>query len=117
MATILLITWVANRSTCHLPSNQAMATSALSQISSALDQIRRDTGSYPTESQGLNALLTAPPGVPNWHGPYITRPAIDPWGHPYTYRTLTNTTFDLRSPGPDGQPNTPDDIVAPTKSD
>ena len=39
-------------------------------IKVALDMYRLDTASYPTESQGLKALVTDP-GVDGWHGPYI----------------------------------------------
>ena len=76
-----------------------------------LTQFSTDTGRLPTNAEGLAALLTAPPNLPNWNGPYIQHPANDPWGRPYVYRTLINGDFDLRSAGPDGQPNTRDDIV------
>ena len=38
----------------------------------------------------------------------------DPWGRPYIYEfpgRLNPAGYDLRSMGPDGQPNTADDIV------
>jgi general secretion pathway protein G len=82
----------------------------LQSLSIALSTFQVDTGRLPTTTEGLSALLTPSPALPN--GPYIQRRAIDPWGNPYVYRPLTPTTFDLRSAGPDGKPNTPDDIIA-----
>ncbi len=37
----------------------------------------------------------------------------DPWGNPYEYRTLDRTTYQIRSNGEDGMPDTDDDIVWP----
>jgi general secretion pathway protein G len=94
----------------------ASTRTGLASLSTALNTFAADTGRLPTTAEGLSALLTAPPALASWHGPYITRPPVDPWGNPYVFRILTSTTFDLRSAGPDGQPNTADDIVAPTNS-
>src|SRR6516164_3327496 len=44
-----------------------------------------DNGRYPTQQEGLQALVLNPGGLPGWHGPYIkTRSGmpLDPWGHP-----------------------------------
>ena len=90
----------------------AATKTGLASLDVALSTFQVDTGRLPTTAEGLNILLTPPPNLPTWHGPYLQRPAIDPWGNPYVYRTLTSTTFDLRSAGPDGKLNTPDDIVA-----
>ena len=39
------------------------------------------------------------------------RPFVDPWGHPYNYRRLSDRCcYELYSNGPDGLPNTADDI-------
>jgi general secretion pathway protein G len=57
-------------------------------LSSALDIFRLDMSRYPTEQEGLQALVQAPPGVANWNGPYIKQKAVpmDPWGRPYNYK-------------------------------
>ncbi|HUK06303.1 MAG TPA: type II secretion system major pseudopilin GspG [Stellaceae bacterium] len=57
-------------------------------LSSALDLFRLDMSRYPTEQEGLQALVQAPPGVANWNGPYIKQKAVpmDPWGRPYHYK-------------------------------
>jgi general secretion pathway protein G len=99
-------------------TEQARVTAAQTQISTfgtALDAFEVDTGSYPRGQDGLNQLVAAPADVPNWRGPYLKSdiPA-DPWGRPYIYEfpgRLNPAGYDLRSMGPDGQPNTADDIV------
>lgn len=39
----------------------------------ALTQYRLDTGSYPSESEGLNVLVEKPDNVNNWNGPYLAQ--------------------------------------------
>jgi general secretion pathway protein G len=57
-------------------------------LGSALDLYRLDVNRYPTEQEGLQALVQAPPGVSSWNGPYIKQKAVpmDPWGRPYHYK-------------------------------
>src|SRR5258708_26737478 len=73
----------------------------------AWGQYKLDTGTFPTAEQGLQALWAQPEGVPNWHGPYVTKEiAPDPWGHPYIYKFPGEhgDEPDLISYGADGQP-------------
>jgi general secretion pathway protein G len=75
-------------------------------LSAILDLYRLDVGSYPDESEGLDALLDAPAGVENWNGPYLKKAdaIIDPWGRPYIYRSPgEHGDYDLYSLGDDGQ--------------
>jgi general secretion pathway protein G len=46
-----------------------------------------DMGRYPSASEGLEALVKAPPGATAWRGPYIEDEDLpaDPWGKPYLY--------------------------------
>jgi general secretion pathway protein G len=99
-------------------SEQAKNTAAQSdilQLESSLDAFEVDCGRYPTEQEGLTALYQAPSDVKNWHGPYVKEGvAKDPWGQAYVYRLpgRNNTaSFDLLSPGPNGQEGDGDDIV------
>ncbi len=50
-----------------------------------------DMGSYPSASDGLDALVKAPPGSAKWRGPYVDGDAVplDPWEHPYHYEPST----------------------------
>lgn len=96
---------------------QARITAALSDIASleiALDAFEIDTGRYPTNDEGLRALIERPGDVRQWNGPYIRRGVPrDPWGNPYNYRQpgLHNpNSYDLWSYGSDGQDGTDDDI-------
>ncbi len=54
----------------------------------ALELFRLDVGRYPTQQEGLQALVTAPPTAPNWNGPYLKKDSAlkDPWGEPYVYQ-------------------------------
>jgi general secretion pathway protein G len=99
----------------------------LNQISTALDTYRLNIGHYPTEQEGgLDALLKKPSFEnerlgEKWQGPYL-KPGTkldDPWGHPIRYELVDRSAdgekkgglpYKLSSVGPDGQPDTDDDI-------
>jgi general secretion pathway protein G len=73
-------------------------------IASILDLYRLDVGSYPDESDGLDALLEPPADAPRWNGPYVNRrdALIDPWGEMYVYRHPgEHGAYDLYSLGAD----------------
>ena len=71
---------------------------------------------YPTQGQGLNALIN-PPGDPKpkrW-GPSLKSESdlVDIWGTKFLYRypgSHNQGGFDVYSAGPDRQPETDDDI-------
>ena len=73
-----------------------------------LTSYRMHLGDFPSTSEGLQALLTAPPAkADRWRGPYLQegKMPLDPWGRPYQYRcpgTHNKDTYDLFSFGPDG---------------
>jgi general secretion pathway protein G len=78
----------------------------LSTIMQALKLYRLDNGVYPTQEQGLQALLSKPmiPPIPqNWHdGGYLERLPNDPWGNPYQYLNPgIHGQFDVYSYGMD----------------
>jgi general secretion pathway protein G len=64
------------------------AKAQVQNIASILDLYRLNVGRYPSEENGLNALLEPPPDAPRWNGPYVKRrdALIDPWGQMYIYR-------------------------------
>jgi len=77
--------------------SRSEVTTARAQMDSfrkALEAFRIDNGRFPSTSEGLEALVTAPAGATRWNGPYL-QGAIppDPWGTPYQYQ----------SPGPNGR--------------
>jgi len=74
-----------------------------------------ETGSLPTTEQGLKALWSKPTvePIPQHWRPMLESETLDPWGHSYVYRNpgKHNTTkYDIFSMGPDGLPDTADDI-------
>lgn len=77
---------------------------------------RMHVGDYPSTSEGLQALVTAPAGKEaSWRGPYLKSSGtlIDPWKEPYVYRypgTNNKTGYDIFSKGPDKTEGTADDI-------
>lgn len=81
-----------------------------------LTAYRMDVGDYPSTSDGLKALASAPQGkADRWRGPYVTDGRIpdDPWKEPYQYRypgVKNKGGYDLWSKGPDKQDGTADDI-------
>jgi general secretion pathway protein G len=77
----------------------------------ALDTYRLDNDYLPSSAQGLEALRTLPSGEPaprNWRGPYLKKAVpVDPYGHPYLYRSpgeANPASYDLLSLGRDGKP-------------
>jgi general secretion pathway protein G len=64
------------------------ASVQIGQITSALDLFFIDNGRYPSEAEGLAALMQRPGNAPRWAGPYLKRAEglIDPWGRAYLYR-------------------------------
>jgi general secretion pathway protein G len=57
-------------------------------LSMNLDFYKIDVGQYPSQEEGLKALINKPANVENWLGPYVKKSAslIDPWGEPYLYK-------------------------------
>ena len=75
-------------------------------LSKVLEQYRLEVGTYPTQEQGLAALMAQPAGVKRWQGPYLKKEVpVDPWGNAYLYQLSgTGRELDLISLGSDGQP-------------
>jgi len=78
----------------------------IGQIGQALDLYKLETGRYPSSSEGLQALVTAPAGATNWNGPYWKKSSIpkDPWGNDYRYTSPGQKgAYDIVSLGADGK--------------
>ena len=84
-------------------------------ISAGLRTYEVSAGFLPSTEQGINALVERPsarPAPPAWTQVMKKLP-MDPWGNKYNYRkpgTHDKGGFDLYSSGPDGLPDTADDI-------
>ena len=76
-------------------------------IESSLRLFRLDNFNYPTNEQGIKALIAKPVGqnTRNWKGPYLNRMPADPWGNQYLYMYPgLNGEIDVYTYGRDGQP-------------
>ncbi len=86
-------------------SKQTAAKAQIGLLSTALDVYKLDTGKYPTQGTGLEALINKSDESKNWKGPYLKKEKIpkDPWGTEYIYRHPgEHGDFDIISYGADG---------------
>jgi general secretion pathway protein G len=114
----LLIGLVAPAALRQLGSaKEKIAHQSIERLATVLDMYKLDVGSYPTSDQGLQALISRPPGVTRWSGPYLKGDKVpeDPWGRPFIYHSPSQRPeheFDLYSLGPTGQPGGTGDSAA-----
>ena len=97
----------------HLSTGrQAAARVQIKTFKMALNSYRADSGIYPTQEQGLNALCRKPEQPPTpvrypAEGYLDSRsPPLDPWGREYLYLMpgRSNMPFEVISYGADGEP-------------
>jgi len=58
-------------------------------LHSSVNQFKMDTGRFPTEDEGVMALIEQPTNVPNWEpGGYLetTELPLDGWGNEFVYK-------------------------------
>lgn len=82
------------------------ATIQINNLGAVLDIYRLENGAYPSGEQGLKALVTAPPNMASWNGPYLDKESAltDPWNNPYRYKvpgTHSARGYDLYTYGAD----------------
>lgn len=83
---------------------QVKAAAQISQLSSAVAMFKLDNYTYPTTSEGLQALSSNPRGKSTWRQ-YRSKIPKDPWGNSYQYAypgQKNPNSFDLWSYGADG---------------
>lgn len=76
-------------------------------VVAAINLFKLDAARFPTQEEGAQALVKAPPNVPGWNGPYLPDQSatIDPWGRPYLLKIPgEHGEVDVYSLGSDGQP-------------
>jgi general secretion pathway protein G len=82
-------------------------------LNTAIKTYEIQNGTFPTNEQGLTALIANPGSSPNWTK-LLDRATVpvDPWGHPYIYHcpSANGTDFDLYSLGPDGVDGAADNV-------
>ncbi len=101
---VLIVPRVLGRSD---EARQAAAKHDIATVMQSLKLYRLDNGRYPTNEQGLQALVTKPASAPapsNWK-PYLDKVPKDPWGNTYQYLSPgVHGEIDVFSLGADGQP-------------
>jgi general secretion pathway protein G len=88
-------------------AKSTVAETQMHNVKGALQLFYIDVGRYPSEAEGLEALLTQPAGTANWEGPYLDQRGDiqDPWGRVFLYQSPGKEgAFDLSSYGRDGHP-------------
>ncbi len=102
----MLATLIAPRVVGYLGRAKSdTARTQLSNLATSLELYFFDVGTYPTEDQGLKALLEAPAGITSWRGPYLKEieGLTDPWGRTYSYKLdLETDIFTVSTLGRDG---------------
>lgn len=111
MAIVLILTLAVGLSSVQY-IDKARETTVWREIDifkKALDAYYADTGAYPTQNQGLDALWKKPvlfPVPKNWNGPYIdNKVPSDPWGYCFVYRVPGNNKlpYEIICYGSDGE--------------
>ncbi|MEJ7926638.1 type II secretion system major pseudopilin GspG [Sphingobium sp. AN641] len=105
LATIVAINVIPATDTARVEKAKA----DIATIEQALEQYRLDNLTYPSATDGLQALLSPPPSLvqPQRYrrGGYIKKLPDDPWGRAYGYAAPGRKgAFDIMSMGADGQP-------------
>ncbi len=78
----------------------------LDTLAANIETFSSDVGRYPTQKEGLEALVTQPASVEGWTGPYLrdSKMLNDPWGRPIIYTVDSDRhTFVVESLGADGK--------------
>ena len=92
-----------------------MTRARLAEVAAAADDFKRDVGRYPTQEEGLAALLEEPADAESWLGPYLPETyvvegaVVDAEGGPLGYRASPNEHV-VFAAGADGEPGTADDV-------
>ena len=91
-------------------ANKKAAKVQIQNLSSFVNTYRLTVGSFPST---LDALYTQPGDLQDasrWSQISSKPIPPDPWGHSYEFK-IDGSKFEIRCIGPDGQSNTPDDLV------
>lgn len=75
-------------------------------LEQALEMYKLDVGRFPSNSEGLSALVRKPGSVTGWNGPYLKSDVpVDPWNNEYHYKYPgEHGELDIYSYGQNGTP-------------
>ena len=121
MLVLLIITLIIGGIAVMAPGFTGTAARAttkgkLQTLEASLMSYRTDNRDYPTQQQGLEALVTLPSSEPRpkfWRQLVKSDGIVDAWGHKILYRNpgkRNPSGYDLVSFGDDGVEGTNDDI-------
>jgi len=114
----LLATLVVTKVASKIDQARETTTKAnLKALAAAVNQFRMDTARFPTEDEGLLALIEQPSDVETWEpGGYLETTEIpkDGWGNEFIFELYPESgkQFVIRSSGPDGEQGTEDDLLS-----
>ena len=114
----LLATLVVTKVATKIDQARVTITKAnLKALHTAINQFKMETGRFPTEDEGLIALIEQPSDVEIWPpGGYLETTEISPdgWGNEFIYELYPESgkQFAIRSMGPDGEEGTEDDLLS-----
>lgn len=107
----LLVALVAPRLTGNLEKSKITTTKTqIANLSTSIEQFYLEVGRYPSQEEGLEALVERPSSVPEekWTGPYTEKDVLprDGWDRPFEYEPPSeenNNRYLIRSLGADGR--------------
>lgn len=105
----LLATLVVTKVASKIDQARVTTTKAnLKALHTAVNQFKMDTTRFPTEEEGLSALVEQPPDVENWEpGGYLETTEVpkDAWGEDFIYELYPESgkPFVIKSLGADKQ--------------
>jgi general secretion pathway protein G len=75
-------------------------------LEKGLELFKLDVGRFPTNEEGLDALVKQPANARGWNGPYLKGNSVpeDPWGRSYKYAFAGSGEPEILSHGADGAP-------------
>lgn len=111
MVVLAIIALIAGLATPRLMESfgRAKSRTAMIQMENLRGAVRLfylDVGRYPSEAEGLSALVVAPQGLEGWLGPYLDGDLdlSDPWERAYLYRSPAGQKpFEILTYGRDGR--------------
>ena len=78
----------------------------IADLEKGLELFKLDVGRFPSNEEGLQALIRQPGNARGWNGPYLKASGVpeDPWGRPYRYTFSGTGEPEIVSYGADGAP-------------
>lgn len=108
LLSFIIIPFLNSPRFTHKHAKRTGTKTLIKDLSHSIEEYYRDTKTYPSQNQGLEALIIKPLNIPadTWKGPYFPEYPLDAWNKELIYLC----------PGQNGRPY---DIISegPTKSE